>query len=141
MRRLSFSSKLDLAPYIVPIAKTASTITGALIRFMTFPSPEVALCLCKSTIHPCMEYCCHSWASATNCYSDMLDKLLKRMSKNVGPLFIVSLEPLAHLGNVASLSLFYRFYFGIRSSEVYWFHFLILVECPLDILIVCIIFL
>ena len=33
---------------------------------MKFLSPEVALSFYKSTIHPCMEYCCHIWAGAPN---------------------------------------------------------------------------
>ena len=57
MLGLTFSSKSDCSSYIVSIAKIASTKTGALIRSMKFPSPEVALYLYKSTIHPCMEYC------------------------------------------------------------------------------------
>ena len=28
---------------------------------MKFLSPEVALYVCKSTICPCMGYCCHLW--------------------------------------------------------------------------------
>ena len=56
---LTFSSKLDLGSYIVSIAKTASKKIGALIRSIKFLSPEVALYLYKSTIQPCMEYCCH----------------------------------------------------------------------------------
>ena len=39
------------------------------------------------------------------------------MCKTVGPSLATSLEPLAHLRNVAILSLFYRYYFG-RSSEL-----------------------
>ena len=56
---LTFSSKLDWGSYIISIAKTASKKIGALIRSMKFFSPEVALYLYKSTIRPCMEYCCH----------------------------------------------------------------------------------
>ena len=37
---------------------------GVLIRSMKFLSPQVALYLYKSTIRPCMEYCCHVWADA-----------------------------------------------------------------------------
>ena len=33
-------------------------------------------------------------------------------------IFPASLQPLAHRGNVASLSLFYRYYFGRYSSEL-----------------------
>ena len=75
--------------------KTASKKIGALICSMKFLSPELALCLYKSTIRPCMEYCCH-----------------------VGSSLAASLEPLAHRQNVASLSLFYRHYFGRCSSEL-----------------------
>ena len=36
----------------------------------------------------------------------------------IGPSLAASLEPLAHRRNVASLSLFYRYYFGRCSSEL-----------------------
>ena len=61
MLGLTFFSKLDWGSYIISIAKTASKKIGVLIRSMKFLSPEVALYLYKSTIHPCMEYCCHVW--------------------------------------------------------------------------------
>ena len=109
---LTFSSKLDWGSYIVSIAKSASKKIGALIRSMKFLSPEVALYLYKSTIQPCMEYCCHVWAGASSCYLELLDKLQKRICRTVGPSLSVSLEPLAHRRNLASLSLFYRYYFG-----------------------------
>ena len=104
MLGLTFSSKLDWGSYIVSIAKTASKKIGALIRSMKFLSPEVALYLYKSTIRPCMEYCCHVWAGAPSCYLEFS--------------LAASLEPLAHRRNVASLSLFYRYYFGRCSSEL-----------------------
>ena len=56
MLGLTFSSKLDCSSYIISIAKTASKKIGALICSMKFLSPEVALYLYKSTIHPCMEH-------------------------------------------------------------------------------------
>ena len=62
MLRLTFSSKLNWGSYIISIAKTASTKIGALICSMKFLSPEIAFYLCKSTICPCIEYCCHVWA-------------------------------------------------------------------------------
>ena len=40
------------------------------------------------------------------------------MCRTVGPSLAASLEPLAHDRNVASLSLFYRYYFGRYSSEL-----------------------
>ena len=115
---LTFSSKLDWGSYIVSIAKTSSKKIGALIRSMKFLSPEVALYLYKSTIRACMEYCCHVWAGAPSCYLELLDKLQKRICRTVGPSLAASLGPLAHRRNVASLSLFYRYYFGRCSSEL-----------------------
>ena len=56
---LTFSSELDWGSYIISITKTASRKVGALIHSMKFLFPEVALYLYKSTILPCMEYCCH----------------------------------------------------------------------------------
>ena len=85
---------------------------------MKFLSPEVALYLYKSTIRPCMEYCCHVWAGATSCYLKLLDKLQKRLCRIVGPSLASSLEPLAHRRNMVSLSLFCRYYFGRCSSEL-----------------------
>ena len=74
---LTFSSKLDWGSYIISIVKTASKKIGALIRSMKLLSPEVALYFYKSTILPCMEYCCHIWAGAPNCYLELLYKLQK----------------------------------------------------------------
>ena len=102
MLGLTFSFKLDWSSYIISIAKAASKKIGALICSMKFLSPEVALYLYKSTICPCMEYCCHVWAGAPSCYLELLEKLQKRI---------------CHRRNVASLSLFYWYYFGRCSSE------------------------
>ena len=78
MLGLTVSSKLDWGSYIISIAKTASKKIGTLIRSMKFLSPEVALYLYKSTICPCMEYCCHVWAGAPSCHLELLDKLQKK---------------------------------------------------------------
>ena len=109
---LTFSSKLDRGSYIISIAKTASKKIGTLIRSMKFP--EVALYLYKFTIRLCMEYCCHVLDGVPSYYLELLVKLQKRICSTVGP----SLEPLAHRRSVASLSLFYRYYFGRCSSEL-----------------------
>ena len=118
MLGLPFSSKLDWGSYIISIAKTASKKTGALIQSMKFLSPEVPLYLYKSTIWPCMEYCCHVWGGAPSCYLALLDKLQKQMCQTAGPSLAASLEPLAHHQNVASLSVFYTQYFDRCSSEL-----------------------
>ena len=118
MLGLSFSSKLDWGSYVISVTKTASKKIRALICSVKFLSPEVALYLYKSTIRPCMEYCCHIWAGAPSCYLELLDKLPKQICRTVGLSLAASLEPLAHRQNVASLSLFYRYYSGRCSSEL-----------------------
>ena len=115
---LTFSSKLDWGSYIVSIGKTASKKIEALICSMKFVSPEVVLYLYKFTILSCMEYCCLVWAGAPSCYLELLDNLQKRIYRTFGPSLAVSLEPLAHCRNVATLSLFYRYYFGRCLSEL-----------------------
>ena len=118
MLGLTFSSKLDWGSYMISIAKTASKKIGSLIHSMKFLSPEVALYLYKSTIWPCMEYCCHFWVGAPSCHLELLDKLQKGLCRTVGLSLAASLEPLAHRRSVASLNLFYRYYFSRCSSEL-----------------------
>ena len=78
---------------------------------MKFLSPVVALYHYKSTIHPYMGYCCHI------AHLELLDKLKIWICRTVGPSYAGSLERLPHCQNVASLSLFYRYYFD-RCSKL-----------------------
>ena len=96
MLELIFPAKLDWVSYIISIAKTASKKIGPLSRSMKSLLSEVALYLYKSTIRPCMEYCCQVWAGAPSCYLELLDKLQKRICRTVDPL-LSSLEHLADL--------------------------------------------
>ena len=105
MQGLTLSSKLDWN-------------IGALICCIKFLSPEVTLYLYKSTVCLCIEYCCNVWGGSPSCYLELLDKLQKQICRTAGPSLAASLEPLAHCQNVASLSLFYRYYFGRCSSEL-----------------------
>ena len=89
-----------------------------------------------------MKCCCHALAGGLSCYLELMDKQQKLICRTVGPSCAVFLEPLAHCRNVASLSLFYRYYyFGRCSSELAQ-----LVPLPYSqdratcILIVCMIF-
>ena len=115
---LNFSSKLDWGSYFICIAKTTFKNIGSLIPFLRCLSSEVALYPYKSTILPCIEYYCRIWAGVPSCYLELLDKLHKRVCKTVGPSLADSLEPLTHHQNVASLSLFNKYYFGRCISEL-----------------------
>ena len=107
-----------IGTYIVSIAKTALKKIGALIHSVKLFSPELTLYLYKSTIRPCMECYCHIWAGTPSCYLELLDKLLKWICWTGGHSFATSLDPLTHCQNVASLSLFYRYFFGRCSLEL-----------------------
>ena len=65
-----------------------------------------------------MEYCCYGWAAVCSCDVELLGKLQKQICRTVGPSLGASLEPLAHCQNVATLNLFYRYYFDRCSSEL-----------------------
>ena len=52
------------------------------------------------------------------CYLELLDKLQEWFWRTVAPSLAASLESLAHHQNVASLSLFYRYYFGRYSPKL-----------------------
>ena len=141
MLGLTFSSKLDMGSYIISTAKNASNKIGASIISMKFLSPEVAVYLYKSTIHPCMEYCCHVWAGAPSCNLELLDKLQKWICRTDGPSLAASREPLAHCGNVTSLSLFCSTLADVLQNWLNWYHLLFLEGGLLVILMDCMIFL
>ena len=65
-----------------------------------------------------MEYYCHIWAGVPSCYLELLDNIQKWMCSTIDPSLAVCLETLLHCQNVASVSLFYRYYFGRCSSEL-----------------------
>ena len=98
-----------MGSYIISIAKITFMKIGALIHSMNFVSSEVALYLYKSTLCPCMEY---------SCSLELLDKLQKQICRTVGFSVATSVEILTHHWNVASLSLFYRYYIDRCLSEL-----------------------
>ena len=115
---LTLTSDLSWNSYISSIGKSGARKVGSLYRSMKYLTPEAALYLYKSTIRPCMECCCHLWAGAPACHLDLLDRVQKRICHLVGPALASSLQPLSHRRDVASLSLFYRYYHGKCSREL-----------------------
>ena len=65
-----------------------------------------------------MEFCCQIWPGTRICYLEMLDKLHKLVLRTVGPSLAASLESLTCRWNVASVSLFYSYYFGRCLSDL-----------------------
>ena len=93
-----------------------NTHRSSLFRSRKFRTPEACLHLYKSTIRPIMEHCCHFWSGAPKSHLSLLDRVQHRMKKLVGSALYSTLEPLSQRRDVASLSLFYRYYFG-RCSD------------------------
>ena len=119
MLELSFSSKLDWGSYMISIAKTISKKNWSLGSFYQVLFSWGCSMQGHGSFHrwPCMKNCCHVWGSAPSCYLKTLDKRQKRICWTVGLSVAAPLEPLAHPQDVASISLFHRYYFGRHSSE------------------------
>ena len=137
---LTLSSKLDWDVCIISIANITFQKIGALVGSIKFLSIEVALYFYKSAMRSCIEHCFHVWAGAPSCCLESLDTLQIRICRTVDPSLAAFLELLAHRRKAASLSLFYRYYFGRCSSELAQLVPL-LKRGPLVILINCMIFL
>ena len=65
-----------------------------------------------------MECCCHIWAGAPQLLLGIVRQAAKTDMQDCWSLTCCFFEPLPHCRNVASLSLFYRYYFGRCSSEL-----------------------
>ena len=115
---LYFTNTLDWTPYIESIALSAARKIGSLFRARAYLTPESILYLYKSTIRPCMEYCCHIWAGASCTALRSLDKIQNRLLNLVGPELFSTLDSLSHRRDVASLALFYRYYHGKCSDDL-----------------------
>ena len=115
---LTFSTDLSRKEYIISIAKSASKKVGSLYRARNYLSPECILYLYKSLIRPAMEYCCHIWPGSPANSLSLLDKIQKRVINIIGPTLAAKLQPLSLRRDVASLSLFYKYYHGHCSKEL-----------------------
>ena len=115
---LTFSNSLTWNEYVEAIAKSAAQKVGSLYRARAYLTPECILYLYKSSIRPCMEYCCHLWAGAPAHLLNLLDKIQNRVCNMVGPQLSLKLQPLSHRRDVASLSLFYKYFHGHCSEEL-----------------------
>ena len=75
------------------------------------------LTLYRGLICPCMEYNSHVWGSSP--HTALLNRVESKAIRLINsPSLTDSLQPLSLRRNVASLSLFYRYYNGHCSSEL-----------------------
>ncbi len=115
---LTLTADLRWNKYIESIASSTARKVGSLCRARKFFSPESILQIYKTTIRPCMEYCCHIWAGAPSAYLGVLDKIQRRICNLIGPDLASRLQSLSHRRAVASLCLFYKYFHGNCSDEL-----------------------
>ena len=78
---------------------------------VSFHSLFVCMLCCDSFICPCLEYCSHFWGSSP--YTSLLNRVeSKAMRLIVDPSLTSTFDPLSLSSKVASLYLFYCYYFG-----------------------------
>ena len=114
---INVTSNLSWQAHISTIAKSASKKLGILYRCRRYFSSEQLFQLYKGLIRPCIEYCSHVWGNSP--CTRLLDRVESKAVRLIGSPHITSkLEPLSLRRQVASLSLFYKYYFGNCSREL-----------------------
>ena len=116
---LKFTSNLKWNSYLETVGSCAAKMVGSLSRSRKFLTSSAILYLYKSQIRPTMEYCSHIWAGSSNNALTGLDVVQKSLRGLVGEELYSTLPPLSLRRNVASLSLFYRYYHGKCSDELH----------------------
>ena len=96
---------------------TISKKLGVLFRCKQYFNSDQLFKLYTGFIRPCLEYCSHIWGSSP--YTSLLDRIESKAIRLIGdPSLTSTLDPLSLRRKVASLSLFYRYYFGHCSDEL-----------------------
>ena len=107
---LQISSRLSWRVHIVQIAKSASKKLRVLFRCKQYFNSAQLFKLYTGFIHPCLEYCSHIWGSSP--YTSLLDRVESKAIFLIGdPSLTSTLDSLSLRRKVASLSLFYHYYF------------------------------
>ena len=90
---------------------------GVLFRCKQYLNSAQSFKLFTGFIRPCLEYCSHIWGSFP--YTSLLDRVESKAICLIGdPSLTSTLDPLSLRRKVASLFLFYRYYFDHCSDEL-----------------------
>ena len=114
---LSFTQNLNWKLHISSLAKTASSRLGVLYRLQHFFTPSQMLTIYKGLVRPCMEYACHVWGGST--HTALLNRVEAKAFRLIRSPPLTDCLPLLNVRrNVASLSIFYRYFHANCSSEL-----------------------
>merc|ERR1712002_959331 len=114
---VNITHNLPWRQHISELARSASKKLGVLFRCRAYFSSQQLLRLYVGLIRPCMEYCSHIWGGSPAV--SLLDRVESKAIRLINdPSLISSLDSLSLRRKVASLSLFYRYYFGRCSLEL-----------------------
>ena len=114
---LEINSNLSWRNHIESMAKSASKKLGVLFRCRSFFSSAELLQLYVGLIRPCLEYCSHVWGGSS--FTRILDRVEAKAFRLIDDARLTSsLDSLSLRRRVASLTIFYRLYFGQCSHEL-----------------------
>ena len=114
---LNICHNLSWRTHIEGMAKSASKKLGVLFRCRNFFSSAELLQLYVGLIRPCMEYCSHVWGGSP--YVRLLDGVERKAFRLINDADLTSnLDSLSLRRRVASLTIFYKYYFGNCSREI-----------------------
>ena len=105
--------------HVFNVSKEAFKCLGFLKRCKKYFTPSDLLSIYTTYIRPKMEYNSHIWAGAPKSSLELLDRVQRRAMVMIGDSSVsnpvVSLE---HRRNVGCVSLFYRYFHGVCSSDI-----------------------
>jgi hypothetical protein len=111
------SDSLSWRTHLMSLVSGAAGKLGALYRVARFFSPEQILKIYKSNIRPHLEYCSHIWGGSSSVWVlERVDRRARRLISD--PDLRDGLQPLQRRRDVAALSVFYKIYHGMCSTEL-----------------------
>ena len=114
---LEICDNLSWKNHIEGLVKSASKKLGILFRCRRYFSSQELLQLYVGLIRPCLEYCSHVWGGSY--YTYLLDRVEAKAFRLINdPTLTSSLDSLSLRRGVASLTIFYKIYFGHCSFEL-----------------------
>ena len=120
MLGISISNKISWANQISKASLSAAKCLGYLRRCKFYFNSSELLKIYKSYIRPKLEYNSYIWAGAPKTHLAVLDQIQSRACRLIADINVSStLDSLSHRRNVGALCVFYKYFHGKCSDELY----------------------